>query len=278
MFISIYRIGEKMVVLPRRMLLKTCGVAAVLPARRAGAEERAPVVAAAADLTYALPEIAAAFARAQGHVVKLVFGSSGNFAAQIRNGAPFEVFLSADEDYVVALAGAGRTDGAGVLYAEGRIGVFVRGDAGFAADPALQGLATALRAGKLKKFAIANPAHAPYGRAAQAALEHGGLWEAVRPHLVLGENVAQAAQFMLSGAAQAGIIPLSLARAPVFAAAGDFALIAASWHPPLRQRMVLLKSAGPVARAFYAYLQGPEARAVFRRFGFVLPGEAAADG
>lgn len=266
-----------MTILPRRTLLKALGAAAALPGGRAWAQGE-PVVAAAADLTYALPDIAAAFARAQGHGIKLVFGSSGNFTAQIRNGAPFEVFLSADEGYVAALAHEGLTEGEGVLYAEGRIGILVRRDAGFTADPALQSFAAALKAQKIKKFAIANPAHAPYGRAAQAALEHVGLWEAVVPHLVLGENVAQAAQFVLSGAAQAGIIPRSLAQAPRFAQAGDFALIDAAWHTPLRQRMVLLNGAGLVAHAFYAYLQGPEARATFRRFGFVLPGEAAANG
>ena len=219
----------------RRALLRAAALGLLRVGRAPAAEP--PAIAAAADLTYALPEIAALFARASGHEVKLVFGSSGNFAAEIANGAPFEVFLSADESYVAALARDGRTLDAGVLYAEGRIGVFVTPGAAFTADPALDGLRAALAQGRVRKFAIANPDHAPYGRAAREALAHAGLWEALAPHLVLGENVAQAAQFIRAGAAEGGILPLSLARAPVFAKAGQFALIAADWHQPLRQRM-----------------------------------------
>lgn len=256
----------------RRTLLR---VAAALGMLRAGGTPAAeiPAIAAAADLTYALPEIAALFARAGGHEVKLVFGSSGNFVAEIANGAPFEVFLSADESYVAALARGGHTLDAGVLYAEGRIGILATPGAAFPADGALDGLRRALARGNVRKFAIANPAHAPYGRAAREALVHAGLWDALAAHLVLGENVAQAAQFIRAGAAEGGILPLSLARAPAFATVGHFALIAADWHQPLRQRMVLLRGAGATARAFAAFVQGAEARAVFRRYGFLLPGE-----
>ncbi len=263
--------------LSRRTLLRLGATVGLLRAGAARAAE-APPIAAAADLTYALPEIAAFFTKTTGDRVKLVFGSSGNFATEIANGAPFEMFLSADETYVTKLAQNGLTRDAGVLYAEGRIGVFAARAASFAADPELRGVRAALAQGKLGKFAIANPAHAPYGRAAREALLHAGLWETIASHLVLGENVAQAAQFIRAGAAAGGILPLSLASAPGFADAGHFALIAADWHQPLRQRMVLLKRAGATAAAFYDFVQRPPARTIFQRYGFALPGEPTGRG
>lgn len=244
----------------------------MMPTVAAAAED--PPVAAAADLNAALPEVASLFTKATGKKVKLTFGSSGNFAQQIQNGAPFEVYMSADEGYVQKLAAAGKTVDAGQLYAIGRIGLFQPTGSPIKADANLQDLGAAARDGRLQKFAIANPEHAPYGRAAQEALTHAGLWEAIRPKLVMGENVAQATQFATTGSAQGGIIPLSLAVTPQVKAAGTFALIPADWHQPLRQRAVLVKGAGETARAFYAFLQGPAARAVFRRYGFVLPGES----
>lgn len=259
----------------RRTLLRAAAVGIPVGILGVGHARAAapPAIAAAADLTYALPEIAASFARESGHEVKLVFGSSGNFAAEIANGAPFQVFLSADEAYVTSLVQSGHARRDGVLYAVGRIGLLAGPGAAFTADPALDGLRAALAQGRVRKFAIANPTHAPYGRAAREALQHAGLWEALFPHLVLGENVAQAAQFIRAGAAEGGVIPLSLARAPTFAQAGAFALIAADWHQPLRQRMVLLPGAGAIATAFYDFVQKPPARAIFRRYGFLLPGD-----
>lgn len=259
----------------RRRLLGWIGAVATAAAvsRRPALAEAPPPIAAAADLNAALPEVASLFRQATGKTVNLTFGSSGNFAQQIRNGAPFEVFLSADEGYVRTLAAAGRTEGDGALYAIGRIGLFQPRGSRIRADSRLADLAAALRDGRLRKFAIANPEHAPYGRAAREALQHARLWRAIAPKLVLGENVAQATQFATSGSAQGGIIPLSLALTPRVKAAGAFALIAADWHGPLRQRAVVLKGAGATARAFYDFLQGPPARGVFRRHGFVLPNE-----
>lgn len=232
-----------------------------------------PTIAAASDLNAALPEIAALFTRATGKSVRLTFGSSGNFTTQIENGAPFEMFMSADEAYVQRLAAAGKTEGAGDLYAIGRIGLFAPNGSRLRVDGRLADLGRALREGRVQRFAIANPEHAPYGRAAQEALQRAGLWTAIQPRLVLGENVSQATQFATSGSAQGGIIPLSLALTPQVKSAGTFALIPAEWHKPLRQRAVLLRGAGPTAREFYAFVQGPQARDVFRRYGFVLPGE-----
>jgi len=232
-----------------------------------------PVVAAAADLKFALDEIAAAFKKDTGHSVKLTFGSSGTFATQIRNGAPFQMYLSADEEYVSRLHAEGFTRDTGTLYAIGRIVLLAPSTSKLSVDSELRGLAAQLKAGQIKRFAIANPGHAPYGRRAEEALRKAGLWEQIRPKLVLGENVAQAAQFATSGSTGGGIVALSLAMSPQMAKIGRFAVIPADWHAPLRQRMVLLKNAGATAHSFYGYLQTPAARSIMRRYGFELPGE-----
>jgi molybdate transport system substrate-binding protein len=252
------------------------GAAALAAPSGRGVEARASgpaTIAAAADLQFALARIAANFQSETGEELRLVFGSSGNFARQIRQGAPFDMYLSADEDYVLDLARAGFTRDEGVLYAQGRIVLMVPPGSPIKADGTLETLRAALAEGRITRFAIANPDHAPYGRRAEEALRHAGLWEAIEPKLVFGENVSQAAQFATSANAQGGIVAYSLALAPAVAARGDFDLIPAEWHSPLRQRMALLREAGPVAERFYAYVRQPAARAVLRAFGFVLPGE-----
>lgn len=232
-----------------------------------------PVVAAASDLQFALKEVATAFTKQSGRDVKLSFGSSGNFRRQIAEGAPFELFLSADESYVLALAKEGKTLDNGVLYAIGRIALIAPNDSPLKPDAELKYLAAALASGRIKKFAIANPEHAPYGRAAQQALTKAGLWDKIKPALVLGENVSQAAQFATSGSAQGGIIAYAQVLSPTIAKLGTYALIPAEWHEPLRQRMALTKNAGDDAKLFYQYLQSTPARAIFKRYGFALPGE-----
>jgi molybdate transport system substrate-binding protein len=238
----------------------------------AGAQEP-PLIAAASDLQFALPELVEAFTRASGQTVKLALGSSGNFARQIRQGAPIQMFLSADESYVADLARDGFTKDAGELYAIGRIVLIVPQGSPLKPDGTLADLQAALADGRLTKFAIANPEHAPYGKRAEEALRHRGLWEAIRPKLVLGENISQTAQFAISGSAQGGIIAQSLAVSPKITGFGSSELIAAEWHAPLRQRMVLVRGAGSVAQRFYAFVQSAEAREIFRRYGFMLPGE-----
>jgi molybdate transport system substrate-binding protein len=232
-----------------------------------------PNVAAASDLQVALQAIADAFTSRTGSHVKLVFGSSGNFRAQIAAGAPFELFLSADENFVRALVRDGYMEDEGVLYAVGRIVLFAPHGSSLRPDAKLEDLAAAIADGRVKKFAIANPEHAPYGRAAQEALTRAGLWQRIRPRLVLGENVAQAAQFATSGSAQGGIFAYSLALSPAIARLGMFALLPVDSHAPLRQRMALIRNAGPTARAFYRFLQEPAARAIFRQYGFAPPDE-----
>lgn len=235
-----------------------------------------PPIAAAADLKFALAEIALTFKKETGRELKLSFGSSGNFTQQIEQGAPFELFLSADENFIFRLADKGLTNDRGSLYAIGRLVLFAPHGSPLKVDAELKDLRVALGDGRLKRFAVANPEHAPYGRAARAALQHGGLWPMIEPRLVLGENAGQAMQFAASGSSQGGIVPLSLSRAPEVARLGKFALIPAEWHvgEPLRQRMALLRPAGDTARAFYSFLQQPAAREIFRRYGFLLPGEA----
>jgi len=245
----------------------------MLPICTANAAARAPAVAAAADLKFAMAELVERYKDATGRELNVAYGSSGNFAQQIENGAPFELFLSADEGYVERLAAKQLTRGAGALYAVGRVALFVPRGSALAPDPTLADLRAAVADGRLKRFAIANPEHAPYGRAAREALQGAGLWEAIRPALVLGENAAQATQFAAGGNAQGGIIAASLAVTPGVARLGTAVLLPASMHRPLRQRMVLTRNAGAVAGEFFAWLQTKAAREVFLRHGFALPGE-----
>lgn len=242
-------------------------------AASAQADQTAPALAAAADLKFALPEIARAFERESGSKLRLSFGSSGMFAQQITQGAPFELFFSADESYVAMLQRNGRGEDGGRLYALGRIALFLPNGSPVLADRDLRDLAAAARDGRLKRLAIANPEHAPYGRATREALQHLGIWDALGDKLVLGENAAQAAQFAASGSAQAGIIPLSLARAPDFATRGAFVSLPEAWHAPLRQRMLLVKGAGDTARQFQVFMQSAAARAILDRHGFMAVSE-----
>ena len=245
--------------------------AAALMASGAKAQSAVPVIAAASDLQFVLANIAAAFRADTGKDVSLSFGSTGNFARQIRQNAPFDMFMAADEDFVLELAREGFTTDQGVLYGIGRIALIVPNGSPLRPDGSLDDLAAGLLDGRVTHFAIANPDHAPYGARAREALQHKGLWDAIQPALVFGENVSQAAQFATSGNAQGGIIAQSLALSAKVQALGASALIPAEWHTPLRQRMALINGAGPVAQAFYAYLQGPDARGAFDRAGFTLP-------
>jgi molybdate transport system substrate-binding protein len=234
-----------------------------------------PAIAAASDLQFALEEVATKFQADTNRSVRLSFGSSGNFTTQLLHGAPFEMFLAADEGFVFKLADAGRTLDRGTLYAEGRIVLFAPNGSALKPDAGFKNLRVALTDGSIKRFAIANPEHAPYGRAAEQALKSQGLWDAVQPKLVFGENVSQTAQFATSGSAEGGIFAYSLALAPAVGSRGSYVLIPADWHAALRQRMVLMKNAGEIAKAFYGYTQSQPARMIFRKYGFLLPGESS---
>jgi molybdate transport system substrate-binding protein len=256
----------------RRTLLGAL-LALSLAAAGGPAAAQAVTVAAAADLKFALEAVAARYEAKTGKTVRLVFGSSGNLARQIEQGAPYAIFMSADEALARRLVAAGRAQGEVVAYAVGRLALLLPAGSPLKPDASLADLGAALADGRLKRLAIANPEHAPYGQRAREALQAAGLWVAAEPRLVLGENVAQAAQFVVSGNAQAGIVAYSLALAPEVARRSSHALLPARLHAPLVQGMVLIKGADAGARDFFQYLQGPEARAELRRQGFALPGE-----
>jgi molybdate transport system substrate-binding protein len=235
------------------------------------AAQRPPTIAAAANLTFALTEIARQFEKERGRRVEVVFGASGTLTRQIRDGAPFEMFLAADEEFPARLTAAGLTRDAGAVYAIGRLVLYAPPGSPLAVDDQLEGLSRLLQAGGVTRFAIANPDVAPYGRAAEATLRKRGLWDAIRPRLVLGDTIAQAAQFAATGSAVGGLIAYSLVKEPALAGKGTFALVPESEHQPLRQRMVLLKSATPLVEQFYAYLQGAAARTILIKSGYQVP-------
>jgi len=266
----------------RRALLAAAMLAAALPAgaRRATAQPPAGsplLVAVASSLTLAFPDLAAAFAAATGAPApRASFGSSVNLARQIAQGAPFALFLSADEESVRWLAARGLLAGPGRVYALGRLALFSPAGSPVEPDPALAGLGRALTAGRMRRFAIANPDLAPYGRAAREALAAAGLWERIRPHLVFGETVAQAAQFALSGNAEGALVAFSLALAPAMARAGRAVPLPARLHAPLRHELALVAAAAPAAAlqaaAFRDFLLGAEGRAILAHHGFAAPG------
>ncbi len=250
--------------------LATLWLAASALAQPAIAQDM-PNVAVAANMSAAMPAIVEAFAQASGRSVKVAYGSSGNFRRQIAQGAPFQLFLSADEEFAEALASDGHAESAGAIYAVGRLAFYVPQGSPVGIDNKLKDLGAAAADGRLKRLALANPELAPYGRAARDALERVGLWEAVKGKLVLGENVGQAARFLATGEAQAGFIQLALAAGPELKARGAWATVPESWHAPLRQRMVLVKGAGDTARRFYDFMLGPQAQALLKQHGYASP-------
>lgn len=234
------------------------------------AQERRLRVAAAADLQTALPEVAAAFETGNGTHVELVFGSSGNFFAQIQNGAPFDLFFSADNGYPKKLEDSGLAlANTRIVYGLGRITLWMSPNS--LCDPRRETWKCLSDSG-VKKIAIANPAHAPYGRAAVASLRAAGLYDQLKEKLVLGENISQAAQFVQSGNAQAGIIAYSFAVSPGMRN-GKWWEIPAELYPAIEQSAVILKAAKneQAAREFLTFVtQGP-GRAVLERCGFLAP-------
>jgi molybdate transport system substrate-binding protein len=255
-----------------RSIIALLGMAALIAAFGAGsAAQRPPTIAAAANLNFVLNEIKDQFAREHGTPVEIVFGASGTLTRQIRDGAPFELFLAADEEFPKQLTAAGLTRDDGVVYAVGRLVIFAPTGSPLTVDAHLAGLARLIKAGNAGRFAIANPDVAPYGEAAEAVLQKHGLWESIRPQLVLGDSIAQAAQFAATGNAIGGLLAYSVVLAPGFADRGRYAVIPESDHLPLRQRMVLLKRAGTTAGQFYAFMQGDRARAILQKHGYGVP-------
>ena len=238
-------------------------VASQLPGTAMGQELR---IAAAADLQAAFEAVSAKFQKETGHTVELTFGSSGNFFSQIQNGAPFDMFFSADVDYPAKLEAAGLVE-PGTLshYATGRIVLWVRKGSPIELKRGLQTLMDA----RVRKISIANPEHAPYGRAAVAALRQGKIYDQVSERLVLGENISQAAQFVESGNADIGILALSLALAPPLKAEGIYYEIPTSSYPAIDQAVVILRSSKQkeIARQFLSFLTRPEIAEFMRSNG-----------
>lgn len=247
-----------------------CIALSALTSSDARAADQAPLIAVAANMTRTIEEIAGAFRDHTGTRVRISFGSSGNLTRQILQGAPFELFLSADEAFPRRLSAADRTIDDGAIYAIGQLALYLSPATGIAADQPLDAQLSML-ATQTGPVAIANPDTAPYGFAAREVLVQRGLWEAISPRLVIAENLAQAVQFVASKSAAAGFISASYAPMAVASAGGHFQILPPAWHSPLRQRMVLLKGASPATRAFYDFVLSARGRAVIARYGYTLP-------
>ena len=251
---------------PRRAFLPLGGPLAflfILAALGACSSARPPLrIAAAADLRFALDDLVKAFRQTHGNIrIEPSYGSSGNFYAQLQNQAPFDLYLSADLEYPQKLAEKGLSlPGSGFTYGVGRLVLWSA--AGYGLED--------LRRPAVRHIAIANPAHAPYGRAAEAALRSLGLYDAVKDKLVMGENISQTFQLVESGAADAGLVALSLAVAPNAAGHGHYSEVPPNAYPPIRQGGAILKWSKNVeaAQQFRAFLISPEGRAILKRYGF----------
>jgi molybdate transport system substrate-binding protein len=227
-------------------------------------------VAAAADLQFVFQDVTARFQKDTGHEVKVIYGSSGNFFAQIQNGGPFDLFFSADIGYPQKLEAAGLTE-PGTLYEYATGKIVLLAPKGSSLD-LKRGLPVLLDP-QIKKIAIANPEHAPYGRAAVAALQHEKLYDQVSSKFVLGENISQTATFVVTGSADVGIVALSLALAPATQEKASYAPIPDDVYPPIRQAAVILKSSQQkeIARQFLAFLKKPEIVGLLEKYGFAVP-------
>jgi len=231
-------------------------------------------VAAASDLTFAFKDVVAGFEKQTGNSVRLTYGSSGNFFSQIRNGAPFDLFFSADVNFPRKLEAAGLTEpGSLYEYAKGEIVIWVPNASKLDLNKGL----TVLLDPSIRKIAIANPLHAPYGAAAVAAMKHAGIYDQVKSKVVQGENISQAAQFVHSGNAEVGIVALSLALAPAMKSDGRYVVIPPEDYPPLIQAAVILKSSREkeVANQFLKFLKEPKTVALMQQYGFVIPEDIA---
>jgi molybdate transport system substrate-binding protein len=227
-------------------------------------------VAAAADLQFAMQDLAAQFEKQTGGKIDVTYGSSGNFFAQLQNGAPFDVFFSADLEYARKLDAANLAEpGTLCEYAVGRLVLWAPADS--KVDITKDQWKSLLDPG-VDKIAIANPAHAPYGKAAIAALQSAGIYEQVKSKLVYGENISQTAQFVQSGNAQLGLLALSLVVAPAMKN-GRAWIVPATAYPPITQGAVVLRGSQnkAAARSFLDFVRGTEGSATLQQYGFAVP-------
>ena len=232
-------------------------------------------VAAAADLQFVMQDIAARFQKETGKSVKLIYGSSGNFFQQVQNGAPFDMFFSANLDYPRKLEAAELTEpGTLYRYAMGKIVIWVPNDSKVDVSSGLQSLLNPA----IRKIAIANPQHAPYGQAAVAAMRKQNIYDKVADKFVLGENISQTASFVVSRSADAGIVALSLALSPNMKDKGRYTEIPGADYPSIQQACVILKSSQQkdTAKAFLSFIKTPAVAGLFRAYGFAVPSDSTA--
>ena len=230
-------------------------------------------VAAAADLQFAMQDVAAQFQKQTGKEVKLIYGSSGNFFQQLQNGAPFDMFFSANLDYPKRLESAGLTEpGSYYEYAKGKIVVWVPKESALDVSSGLHALLNP----SIKKIAVANPQHAPYGQAAVAAMQKEGVYDRLKDKFVLGENISQTASFVVSGSADVGIVALSLALSPNMKNKGRYVEVPASDYPPIQQACVILRSSQnkDTAGQFLAFIKMASVADTLKRYGFDVPSSA----
>jgi molybdate transport system substrate-binding protein len=228
------------------------------------------IVAAAADLQFAMQDVAARFQKQTGETVKVTYGSSGNFFQQIQNGAPFDMFFSANLDYPKKLEAAGLIEpGSFYPYADGKIVIWIKNDSKLDLKSGMQVLLDP----SVKKIAVANPQHAPYGQAAVAAMQKANIYEKVKDKFVLGENISQTASFVVSGAADVGIVALSLALSPNMKDKGRYAEVPTGDYPPIEQACVILKSSRnkEAAGQFLSYFKSDAVADIFKNYGFDVP-------
>ena len=246
------------------------------PARKSRGEHPKELrIAAAADLKFAMHDLAASFEQS-GTAVSVTYGSSGNFFSQLESGAPFDVFFSADAAYPQKLESDGLTEpGTRYTYAVGRLAIWMPADA--SVNLSRQGWRALLNP-SVQRISIANPSHAPYGRAAVAALRNAGLYDRVRAKLIFGENVSQAAQFVQSGNAQAGIVAMSFAVSPAMKA-GKIWEVPSNSYPPIEQAAVILKDSDDkhAAKSFLDFVKSAHGTAILLKNGFALPGSTGAE-
>ncbi|AWW48188.1 molybdate ABC transporter substrate-binding protein [Polynucleobacter paneuropaeus] len=227
-------------------------------------------VAVAANMKDAFTAINSAFIASGKPELRIVYGSSGNFASQIMNGAPFNVFISADESYPLELYRNGKTVDAGKVYAIGKLVMLTKNSSGIKLNTDKTELARVIA--KANKIAIAKPELAPYGRAAVEYLKAIGLWELAKDKLVYADNVGMATMFVSTGAADLGFTSLSLAKSPELLKDTSYLELEETWYAPIKQRMVLIKGAPPEASDLYQFMQSTKARQILIQYGYSLPG------
>jgi molybdate transport system substrate-binding protein len=250
------------------------GVARAQNRRAAASEERKtepPTIAASSDLQPLMAEIVGGFEAETQLKLRVALGTASSFYSQILEGAPFEMFLSYDEELVTKLADAGRTEGRGDVYAIGRLAFYVPSGSPLKADNFLGDIRSALRDGRLQRFAIADPEADSYGRLAEGALRRKLVWEEIQPLLEIGGDVTQVAQIAIGGTVQGGLVAYSQAEQLMIARGGRCSLVSDTLSPPLRTRMVLLKNADDTTRRFYRYMLSDRAKTTLKRYGFLIP-------